>query len=96
MPVPQPLRTSLQEILRAIKRRTGNTNPKVQFLALTLLEMGVKNCGHVFRQELCHHKDLLNDVLQAAITRRVLGMMQRARGGLRSWFCCPATGGGGR
>ena len=55
-----------KEVLRAIRRRTSNTNPKVQFLALTLLEMGVKNCGHVFRAELCQHAELLGDVLRIA------------------------------
>ena len=61
-----------KEVMRAIRRRTSNSNPKVQFLALTLLEMGVKNCGHVFRAELCQHAELLGDVLKIATreTRR--------------------------
>ncbi|KAK4752884.1 hypothetical protein SAY87_021682 [Trapa incisa] len=34
-----------REFIKAVKRRLQHKNPKVQFLALTLLETMVKNCG---------------------------------------------------
>ncbi|CAA3028443.1 Hepatocyte growth factor-regulated tyrosine kinase substrate [Olea europaea subsp. europaea] len=34
-----------KDVVKAVKRRLQHKNPKVQLLALTLLEMMVKNCG---------------------------------------------------
>eukprot|EP00906_Rhabdomonas_costata_P011495 RCo016382 len=55
-----------KEVLRAVRKRTSNANPKVQYLALVVLETCVKNCGRHLRGELCQQKDLLADVLKIA------------------------------
>ncbi|KAL3819019.1 hypothetical protein ACJIZ3_004924 [Penstemon smallii] len=48
-----------KDVVRGIKKRLGSRNPKVQLLALTLLETIVKNCGdivhmHVVEKDLPH------------------------------------------
>ncbi|XP_047972332.1 TOM1-like protein 9 isoform X1 [Salvia hispanica] len=48
-----------KDVVRGIKKRLGSRNPKVQLLALTLLETVVKNCGdmvhmHVAEKDLPH------------------------------------------
>ncbi|KAL3655667.1 hypothetical protein CASFOL_000063 [Castilleja foliolosa] len=48
-----------KDVVRGIKKRLGSRNPKVQLLALTLLETIVKNCGdivhiHVAEKDLPH------------------------------------------
>eukprot|EP01006_Ploeotia_vitrea_P038876 TRINITY_DN66285_c5_g1_i2.p1 TRINITY_DN66285_c5_g1~~TRINITY_DN66285_c5_g1_i2.p1 ORF type:complete len:734 (+),score=154.87 TRINITY_DN66285_c5_g1_i2:46-2202(+) len=55
-----------KNILVALRKRTSNPNPKVQFLSLTLMEMCLKNCGPHFRVALCEQKDLLQDVIKIA------------------------------
>eukprot|EP01018_Ginkgo_biloba_P001181 Gb_13955 [translate_table: standard] len=34
-----------KDVIKAVKKRLGNKNPKIQLLALTLLETLIKNCG---------------------------------------------------
>ncbi|XP_074568816.1 LOW QUALITY PROTEIN: TOM1-like protein 6 [Curcuma longa] len=47
-----------KEVLKAIKKRLQNKNPKVQFLALTLLETMVKNCGEYVHFQVAERKIL--------------------------------------
>ncbi|XP_074564816.1 TOM1-like protein 6 [Curcuma longa] len=47
-----------KEVLKAIKKRLQNKNPKVQFLALTLLETLVKNCGEYVHFQVAERKIL--------------------------------------
>nr|CAD1843376.1 unnamed protein product [Ananas comosus var. bracteatus] len=52
-----------KDVVKAIKKRIGHKNPKVQLLALTLLESLIKNCGdvvHVFVAE----KDVLHQLVK--------------------------------
>eukprot|EP01012_Entosiphon_sulcatum_P040705 TRINITY_DN54390_c0_g1_i1.p2 TRINITY_DN54390_c0_g1~~TRINITY_DN54390_c0_g1_i1.p2 ORF type:complete len:582 (-),score=77.70 TRINITY_DN54390_c0_g1_i1:97-1842(-) len=55
-----------KEVVRAIRRRTSHSNPKVQSLALNLIETCMKNCGTLFASELAQNKDLLQDILRIA------------------------------
>ncbi|XP_071692256.1 TOM1-like protein 9 isoform X2 [Rutidosis leptorrhynchoides] len=48
-----------KDVVKGVKRRLGSKNPKVQLLALTLLETIMKNCGdfvhmHVAERDLLH------------------------------------------
>ncbi|KAL4579467.1 hypothetical protein LXL04_015615 [Taraxacum kok-saghyz] len=48
-----------KDVVRGIKKRLGNKNPKVQLLVLTLLETIMKNCGdfvhmHVAERDMLH------------------------------------------
>ncbi|XP_059642608.1 TOM1-like protein 9 [Cornus florida] len=49
----------VKDVVKGIKKRLGSKNPKVQLLALTLLETIIKNCGdivhmHVAEREVLH------------------------------------------
>ncbi|WOL06355.1 hypothetical protein Cni_G15087 [Canna indica] len=47
-----------KEVLKAVKKRLQNKHPKVQFLALTLLETMVKNCGDYVHFQIAERKIL--------------------------------------
>ncbi|RAL39234.1 hypothetical protein DM860_002767 [Cuscuta australis] len=47
-----------KEVLRALKKRLLNKNPKVQLLSLTLLETMVKNCVHVIHVQIAERSIL--------------------------------------
>ncbi|KAA8525285.1 hypothetical protein F0562_007140 [Nyssa sinensis] len=52
-----------KDVVKGIKKRLGSKNPKVQLLALTLLETIVKNCGHIVHMHVAE-KDLLHDMVK--------------------------------
>lgn len=52
-----------REVVKAIKKRLGNKSGRVQFLALTVLETVMKNCGEVVHQNVAE-KELLNDMVK--------------------------------
>ncbi|KAJ0978423.1 hypothetical protein J5N97_013897 [Dioscorea zingiberensis] len=51
-----------KDVVKAVKKRLQHKNPKVQFLALTLLETMIKNCG-----DSVHHQVVERDVMQEMI-----------------------------
>ncbi|KAM0948071.1 putative TOM1-like protein, plant [Dioscorea sansibarensis] len=51
-----------KEVVKAVKKRLQHKNPRVQFLALTLLETMIKNCG-----DSVHHQVAERDILQEMI-----------------------------
>eukprot|EP00659_Diplonema_papillatum_P007284 gene7284-11233_t len=53
-----------REVLRAVRRRTSNPSPHVQFLALVLLEAMIKNGGHRLYIELAQYNDLRDDLVK--------------------------------
>ncbi|KAL3361409.1 hypothetical protein AABB24_014359 [Solanum stoloniferum] len=52
-----------KDVVKGIKRRLGSKNPKVQLLALTLLETIVKNCGDIVHMHVAE-KDLLHEMVK--------------------------------
>ncbi|OAY66849.1 TOM1-like protein 2 [Ananas comosus] len=51
-----------KDVIKAVKKRLQHKNPKVQFLALTLLETMMKNCG-----DYVHFQVIERDILQEMI-----------------------------
>ncbi|KAM0953777.1 putative TOM1-like protein, plant [Dioscorea sansibarensis] len=51
-----------KDVVKAVKKRLQHKNPKVQFLALTLLETMIKNCG-----DFVHLQVVERDILQEMI-----------------------------
>ncbi|KAH6760612.1 ENTH/VHS/GAT family protein [Perilla frutescens var. frutescens] len=52
-----------KDVVRGIKKRLGSRNPKVQLLALTLLETIVKNCGDIVHMHVAE-KDLPHEMVK--------------------------------
>ncbi|KAL8537190.1 hypothetical protein ACS0TY_012388 [Phlomoides rotata] len=52
-----------KDVVRGIKKRLGSRNPKVQLLALTLLETIVKNCGDIVHMHVAE-KDLPHEMVR--------------------------------
>ncbi|KAL7159354.1 hypothetical protein ABFS83_01G021600 [Erythranthe nasuta] len=52
-----------KDVVRGIKKRLGSRNPKVQLLALTLLETVVKNCGDIVHMHVAE-KDLPHEMVK--------------------------------
>eukprot|EP01059_Diplonema_ambulator_P008089 TRINITY_DN17604_c3_g1_i1.p1 TRINITY_DN17604_c3_g1~~TRINITY_DN17604_c3_g1_i1.p1 ORF type:complete len:605 (+),score=167.88 TRINITY_DN17604_c3_g1_i1:85-1899(+) len=58
---------SAKEVLVCIKKRAGNSSPKVQYLTLVLLETCIKNAGKRFINELCQHANLRDEIIKVAL-----------------------------
>ncbi|XP_020089605.1 TOM1-like protein 1 isoform X2 [Ananas comosus] len=52
-----------KDVVKALKKRIGHKNPKVQLLALTLLETVVKNCGDIVHMHVAE-KDVLHEMVK--------------------------------
>ncbi|XP_058074325.1 TOM1-like protein 9 [Magnolia sinica] len=52
-----------KDVLKVLKRRIGNKNPKVQLLALTLLETVIKNCGDIVHMHVAE-RDILHEMVK--------------------------------
>ncbi|KAI4379784.1 hypothetical protein MLD38_006037 [Melastoma candidum] len=52
-----------KDVVKGIKKRIGSKNPKVQLLALTLLETIVKNCGDIVHMHVAE-RDILHDMVK--------------------------------
>lgn len=52
-----------KDVVKGIKKRLGSRNPKVQLLALTLLETIVKNCGDFVHMHVAE-RDILHDMVK--------------------------------
>lgn len=52
-----------KDLVKALKKRLGSKNPKVQLLALTLLETLIKNCGDVVHMHVAE-KDVLHEMVK--------------------------------
>ncbi|XP_042453808.1 TOM1-like protein 9 [Zingiber officinale] len=52
-----------KEVIKGLKRRIGHKNPRVQLLALTLLETVIKNCGDIVHMYVAE-KDVLRKMVK--------------------------------
>ncbi|RWW48868.1 hypothetical protein BHE74_00045027 [Ensete ventricosum] len=52
-----------KDVVRALKKRIGHKSPKVQLLALTLLETVIKNCGEIVHMHVAE-KDILHKMVK--------------------------------
>ncbi|KAF3943170.1 hypothetical protein CMV_030242 [Castanea mollissima] len=52
-----------KDVVKGIKKRIGSKNPKVQLLALTLLETVIKNCGDIVHMHVAE-KDVLHEMVK--------------------------------
>ncbi|KAJ6818403.1 target of Myb protein 1-like [Iris pallida] len=52
-----------KDVVKGLKRRLGSKNPKVQLLALTLLETVIKNCGDVVHMHVAE-RDVLHEMVK--------------------------------
>uniref|UniRef100_A0ACD5VR87 Uncharacterized protein n=2 Tax=Avena sativa TaxID=4498 RepID=A0ACD5VR87_AVESA len=52
-----------KDAVKVLRKRIGHKNPKVQLLALTLLETAIKNCGDIFHMHVAE-RDLLHEMVK--------------------------------
>ncbi|CAL9058639.1 unnamed protein product [Musa banksii] len=52
-----------KDVVRALKKRIGHKSPKVQLLALSLLETMIKNCGEIVHMHIAE-KDMLHKMVK--------------------------------
>ncbi|CAD6233628.1 unnamed protein product [Miscanthus lutarioriparius] len=52
-----------KDVIKALKKRIGHKNPKVQLLALTLLETAIKNCGDILHMHVAE-RDILHEMVK--------------------------------
>lgn len=53
----------VKDVVKGLKKRIRSRNPKVQILALTLLETVVKNCGDIVHMHVAE-KDVLGEMVK--------------------------------
>ncbi|KAG0466515.1 hypothetical protein HPP92_018095 [Vanilla planifolia] len=63
-----------KDVVKAVKKRLQNKNPRVQFLALTLLETMIKNCGDFVHFQVVD-REVLHDMVK--IVRKSTDMQVR-------------------
>ncbi|KAF8400810.1 hypothetical protein HHK36_014112 [Tetracentron sinense] len=56
-------RRQAKDVVKGLKKRLGSKNPKVQLLALTLLETVIKNCGDIVHMHVAE-KDILHEMVK--------------------------------
>ncbi|KAK1663302.1 hypothetical protein QYE76_051461 [Lolium multiflorum] len=84
-----------KDVVKALRKRIGHKNPKVQLLALTLLETAIKNCGDIFHMHVAE-RDVLHEMVKIVkkksdprVKEKVLVLVdtwQEALGGPRSRY----------
>ncbi|KAG8045753.1 hypothetical protein GUJ93_ZPchr0008g11991 [Zizania palustris] len=84
-----------KDVVKALKKRIGHKNPKVQLLALTLLETAIKNCGDIFQMHVAE-RDVLHEMVKIVkkksdqhVKEKILVMIdtwQEAFGGPRARY----------
>eukprot|EP00249_Psilotum_nudum_P014648 c24938_g1_i1 orf=669-2738(+) len=73
-----------KDIMKAIKKRLGNKLPKVQLLALTVLETMIKNCGDVVHHQVVE-RDILIEMVKIVRKQRDLQVKEKILVLLNSW-----------
>uniref|UniRef100_A0A0D9VEN9 VHS domain-containing protein n=1 Tax=Leersia perrieri TaxID=77586 RepID=A0A0D9VEN9_9ORYZ len=57
-----------KDVVKSLKKRIAHKNPKVQLLALTLLETMIKNCGDIVHMHVAE-RDILHEMVKIAKKR---------------------------
>ncbi|XP_002978179.2 TOM1-like protein 4 [Selaginella moellendorffii] len=73
-----------KDVVKAIKKRLGNRSPKVQLLALTVLETIVKNCGVAVHQQVAE-KDVLHEMVKIVKRKTDMHVRDKILVLLSSW-----------
>ncbi|KAK4794359.1 hypothetical protein SAY86_012353 [Trapa natans] len=66
----------VKDVVKGIKKRIRSKNPKVQFLALTLLETIIKNCGDIVHMHVAE-RDILHEMVRIARKKPDLNVKQK-------------------
>ncbi|KAJ7516664.1 hypothetical protein O6H91_22G066800 [Diphasiastrum complanatum] len=73
-----------KDVIKAVKKRLGSKNPKVQLLALTVLETLVKNCGTVVHQQVAE-RDILHEMVKIVKRKTNMDVRDKILVLLDSW-----------
>eukprot|EP00250_Pteridium_aquilinum_P009373 c18627_g1_i1 orf=455-2626(-) len=73
-----------KDSIKAVKKRLGNKNPKVQLLTLTVLETLIKNCGDVVHHQVAA-KDVLHEMVKIAKKNKHLQVRDKILVLLDTW-----------
>ncbi|KAL2624178.1 hypothetical protein R1flu_008423 [Riccia fluitans] len=73
-----------KDVVKAVKKRLGNKNPRVQLLALTVLETLIKNCGEVVHQQVAE-KDVLHEMAKIVKKKSDMQVRDKILALLDSW-----------
>eukprot|EP00850_Spirogloea_muscicola_P009820 SM000056S17938 [mRNA] locus=s56:241113:246286:+ [translate_table: standard] len=76
--------THTREVMKMLRRRLTNRNPKVQLLALTVLETMVKNCGDYVHMQVAE-KDILHEMVRLVKKRADMQVRDKVLELLDSW-----------
>jgi len=58
-----PQHRQTKDVVKSLKKRIIHKNPKVQLLALTLLETMIKNCGDIVHMHVAE-RDILHEMVK--------------------------------
>lgn len=73
-----------KDVVKGIKKRLGSKNPKVQLLALTLLETFMKNCGDIAHMQVAD-KDLPHEMVKILKKKPDLGVKEKILTLINTW-----------
>eukprot|EP00850_Spirogloea_muscicola_P011168 SM000068S20600 [mRNA] locus=s68:470735:477400:+ [translate_table: standard] len=76
--------THTREVMKLLRRRLTNRNPKVQLLALTVLETMVKNCGDYVHMQVAE-KEILHEMVRLVKKRADMQVRDKILELLDSW-----------
>eukprot|EP00249_Psilotum_nudum_P017267 c26240_g1_i1 orf=337-2337(-) len=73
-----------RDVIKAVKKRLGSKNPKVQLLALTVLETLIKNCSGIVHQQVAE-KDVLHEMVKIVRKKTDMNVRDKILVLLDSW-----------